>query len=109
MINAGELDKYVELQTPTVTRGTDGSEITTYTSVKVWAKITPLQGKEFWQAEQVNSEISHNIIIRYRTSMRPDMRIKYGSRIFHILSYTSPDEKREALVLRCKEVLTGGT
>ena len=106
MTPAGERNKKINLQVPTKVRGLDGSETVTYTTLtRLWVKIDSKQGREFWAAQQVNSEITHLITGTYRTGLRPDFRFKYGNRVFEILSYFSPEERLEELVYRCKEVL----
>lgn len=107
MLNAGDLDKYVNLQCKTVARADDGAEIVTYTTIaSMWVTIDPLTGKEYWGAQQTVSEVTHNIIGRYRTGLRPDMRIIYGNRVFNILDYQDPKSAHEKIVYRCKEVLS---
>jgi SPP1 family predicted phage head-tail adaptor len=105
VIPAGERDKYIGIQAPTKTRGSDGSESITYSTIGyAWAKITPLTGREYYNAKQVNSEITHEIVMPYRSVFRMDYRISYKGRYFNIISGIDFAERGEELVLKCKEV-----
>ena len=55
---------------------------TTYASA--WASIAPLSSREFFNAQQAMSEITHKISTWYITGVNPDHRILWGSRIFQI-------------------------
>lgn len=71
----------------------------------VWAAVNPISGREFFQAETINSEVTHKILIRYRAGIEPTMRVKFKDRIFTILSVINFQEKNEALQLMCKELI----
>ncbi|SHF16394.1 phage head closure protein [Caloramator proteoclasticus] len=73
--------------------------------VTVWAAVNPISGREFFQAETINSEVTHKILIRYRKGVEPSMRVKFKDRIFTILSVINFQEKNEALQLMCKELI----
>jgi SPP1 family predicted phage head-tail adaptor len=103
MINAGQLNKRITFQTPVVIP-IEG--ITSYTDYcTVWAAIRPLVGNRRYQAQQYNSEIAGQIIIRYRNDITSSMRIKYLDRRFQILSIINPGEVNEALEIEYKELL----
>ncbi len=67
--------------------------------------IYPMSGREFFAAETVNSEVTHKINMRYIPGITPDMRIKFGVRIFEL---SSPpinfQEKNTMLQILCKEL-----
>lgn len=106
IINAGQLNKQLILQAPSISREADGAEVITWTTLAtIWSDITSSGGREFWQAKQINAEISHMVTIRYRDKISPRYRLLYGSRIFQILSVVNADETRTGLQLMCKEVL----
>lgn len=50
--------------------------------------IYPISGKDIFTAEFVNSEITHRIQMRYipTVTINSHMRIKFGDRVFHIIS-----------------------
>lgn len=71
----------------------------------LWAAIAPVSGKEFYAAQQSQSEVSHKVRCRYRAGLTTAMRIKYGSRLFKILSVIDWEERHESLLIMCKELV----
>lgn len=71
----------------------------------LWAAIDPISGREFYAAEQSQSEVSHKIRCRYRSGLTTAMRIKYGKRIFQIVSIIDWEERHESLLIMCKELV----
>jgi len=57
----------------------------------------------YGEAQQVSSALSHKIILRYLDGVKPQMRVLYGSRIFHIVSVINVEERNEVLELLCEE------
>lgn len=106
MINAGELNRRVTIQYQAKTQDTDGAEIVTWTDLDtVWAKIETLQGREYFAAQQVKSEASSKITIRYKTGLDTTMRFKYGNRHLYMLNMQDVNERGEELLFLCKEVI----
>jgi len=63
---AGRLQHKVNLQQQTTTRGSMGGSTRSWTTTAtVRAGIEPISGKEFFQADQINSKTKVMIIIRY--------------------------------------------
>jgi SPP1 family predicted phage head-tail adaptor len=101
----GELRHRVVLQQKTVTEDALKQQSETWVDVTtVWAAIEPLSGREYFAAKQVNAEVSVRITIRYRKGVTPDMRVVFGNRTFEVLSVIDPKERRESLILMCREV-----
>jgi len=73
----------------------------------VWASIEPARGREFWESQQINAEVTAKITIRYLAGITPKMRVKYGSRIFEIISVINPEERNRELQLMVKESING--
>lgn len=68
--------------------------------------IFPISGREALglEADMRQGEISHRIVLRYRTGVRSEMRIKFGTRIFDITSPpVNAQERNDELLLFCKE------
>lgn len=72
---------------------------------EVWAEIKPVSGNQFFAAKQINSEISHNVYIRYRTDLKPSMRIKFKERVFEILYLMNVNEGNRLMQIYCKELI----
>lgn len=105
-MGAGKYNHQVYLQAPAKTFDSEGQEVITWTTVgTVWAEILPLTGREYFQAKAANSELTHEIHIRYRRNLKTIWRVLYGTRALEILSVADVEEKHEELELLCKEVV----
>lgn len=69
----------------------------------VRASIEPLSGNELWRAQQVQSEATHRLRIRYLRGLNSQMRVRFCGRVFEILSVVDLEERRIEHVLMCKE------
>jgi SPP1 family predicted phage head-tail adaptor len=70
----------------------------------VWAKMTTIKSDEAIQAMSTTGTAIHNITIRYRTDVRANWRVRYGSRYFAIIGpLIDVNFKHEFLELKCKE------
>jgi len=86
MARIGELNRQVTLQYKTrVADGMGGWTETYVTAATVWAKISTNRSDEAIQAMATTGTLIHNITIRYRTDVRANWRIKFGSRYFAII------------------------
>lgn len=49
------------------------------------AAVEPLNGRELWNAVQMQADITHKITLRYRPDVTPgaDLRAVMGDRVFH--------------------------
>lgn len=104
-MQAGKLRHQVTIQQATETRNTLGEAIRTWSTVAtVWASVEPLRGREFFDAEQVQSEISQRVRMRYRSGIKPTMRLLYGSRILQIQAVIDVDERHREIHLMCREM-----
>ena len=71
----------------------------------VWAAIDPVSGREFYEAGQSQSEVTHKIRCRYRGGLKNEMRIFYGTRRFEIASIIDWEERHESLLIMAKELV----
>lgn len=105
-MHIGLLDKIIQIQRQTLERDTYGQQFETWINLTtVYANIKPLVGKEYLTAQQISTELTHDVTIRYRRDVLPKMRIKYNNRLFEIHSAIDSDERREWLFLKCREVV----
>ena len=104
MINAGELNHRIDIQSVTDTPDEQGANVQTWATVKTrWAKVEPLSGRELYNAQQVKSDVTHKICIRYYEGLTANMRFKWGDRIFNISSLINPDSQRVEHECLCRE------
>jgi SPP1 family predicted phage head-tail adaptor len=71
----------------------------------VWANIIPKRGTERYQAQQIESELSHTIVLRYRSDVTPQMKVKYGERLFDIESVINVGERNRKMEIEAIEVV----
>ena len=99
-----ELRHFITLERPELTAdGQGGSDRQWVKVTDLWAKIEPLSTNETFSKDQVESEITHRIIIRYRDDIYPDMRFIKGQRSFEIIGVLNEMERNRWLELQCKE------
>ena len=75
----------------------------------VWAGIEPLRSREFLELQQLQSEVSHRIVLRYSSNYKlipARNRIKFGTRYFDITSVINPDERNISYELLTRETVT---
>lgn len=106
-MNPGELRHFIVFQEKSKYRNEFGEEMDYWEDVlKARAGIYPISGKEFFAAEKVNSEITHKIRMRYVPGVKPDMRIKFGERIFEQKAPPINFQERNVeLQLLCRELI----
>lgn len=107
MINAGKLNKRVAIEravsgSPAVNAFGEPNVIWDELA-EVWAAMEPLTGREFWAQQQVQSEITVRIRVRYRSDVMAGMRVVYNDAIYMIRNIIDPLEKHEELQLMCAE------
>lgn len=73
----------------------------------VWAEVKPLSGREYFSAQQVQSEITTQIWLRHLDGIKPSMRVKFGKRYLEIVAVLNTQERNVSLQLMCKEAVDG--
>lgn len=103
-MRSGELKQRIELQIPTRSQSS-GEWLDTFTTqATIWGAIEPLSGNRLFLAQQANSQIQGVCRIRYREGVTPRMRLKFGTRIFQIVSIINRDEANQELQLWYREI-----
>lgn len=105
-MRAGELRHKVVIQQESGIRDPDSGEIIPgwSTFAEVWAEVVDLSGREYWSAQQVQSQVSTRVRIRYLDGVKPTMRVAHGSRTLQIEAVIDPDGRRRELQLMCSEI-----
>lgn len=105
-MNPGNLRHRITLQTLNKTEDGTGGYLENWSDVvTVWAQVQPLNGTERYNWSQISNDIAYRVTIRYRPNITPDMRVKYGNKIFQIESIIDVDERHTELQLLCSEVV----
>ena len=88
----GSLKRRVTLQGAVRTPDGSGGFTETWQSIasapNVYAAIAPLSGSEQLRFHQLETTVTHRIVIRYRNDVTPALRITDGTTIYNITSVT---------------------
>ena len=93
-INAGDLRHRVTIESPARTADEAGGATIDWQSVaEVWAAIWSRSAGEIFSADRIAGIATHDIWIRHRSDVTPDMRIRCGNRVFAILGAIDVDDR----------------
>ena len=106
-MEAGKLRHIIDIQQQSTTQDSYGEAVDTWTNLysSVYASIEDMKAREFYSGEKLNSEITHKIRIRYKASILPKMRVKFGTRYFNIETIVNWQERNIFLDIMCKELI----
>jgi len=104
----GQKNRRVTLARATTTTDGGGDIVTAYATVAtgVPASVEPLRGNELFTAQQVASEVTHRIRIRYAakwSDLTAKDRVTLASRNFDVLSVLNVNERNRELEIMAKE------
>jgi SPP1 family predicted phage head-tail adaptor len=95
---AGKMDRRVQLQTVSTTRGELGGKIEAWTTLDtVWANVRDLSGRETFAAQAAGSHVSKVVTIRHRSDLDHTGRIILDDGRIAIVAWISEVGRREAL------------
>ncbi len=104
-MQAGRMRHRIKIQSPVEARNGVGEIITTWaTLATVWASVEPLRGREFFDAEQMQAEVSTRVRMRYYPGITAQMRVLWGSRVLEIVTPIDVNERHKELQLMCREM-----
>ena len=75
------------------------------TDATVWGSVTPLRGREAFEAKQVSPEVSHRVRLRFREGVTSKNRLVHRSRVFGIEDVLNVDERNEFLEILAIEAI----
>ena len=102
-MQAGRLRTRFTLEEPVRTPDAGGGATIDWTPLScLWGAIKPLSRRERSGAGGRLSEVTHDITIRHRDGVLPEMRLVHEARVFHILAVLD-DEGGRQLVCHCRE------
>lgn len=108
-MTAGRMRKRVTIQRLERTDDGYGGIVETWVDVAtVWAAVEPLTGRERYEAQQVQSDLSHKVTMRYRPGIMPQMRLVLKDRPLDIVAVINVEERNRWLELLCREVVPDG-
>jgi SPP1 family predicted phage head-tail adaptor len=70
-----------------------------------WASITAVTSRETYQAQQLNSQVTHSIVMRYQpVSITAGMQVKYGTKTFDVQAVDNVEQRNAILKLLVLEL-----
>lgn len=99
-LRIGEMHHRLALEEPVRTADGAGGATESWSLIaEIWGALRPVEGGESVEAGGIRGRASHEIWIRHRTGLLPEMRFRIGTRLFDIRSIAqTPGRQR---FLRC--------
>lgn len=105
-IAIGALRHRITFQRETRAPDGGGGSVVIWADVStVWAAVEPVRGWERFEAQRLESRVSHKITIRDGLDVQAAMRVKFGERFFRIHAVRNLEERGRYRVLDCEEVM----
>jgi SPP1 family predicted phage head-tail adaptor len=99
-ISIGDMRHRLALQEPVDSPDGGGGVTRLWALVaEVWGVVRPVSGAEVAEADSLHGHVSHEIWIRHRAGVGPEMRFMLGTRIFEIRAAIDSGERHR--FLRC--------
>ena len=93
MIQPGELRQRAELQSEKETPdGAGGYELKWATERKIWCNIRAISGVQRLESMRLESDVSHEITVRYNSDVVPRKRIVHQGVAYLIRAVFDPDK-----------------
>lgn len=103
-IRIGDLRHRLALEAAARTDDGCGGSIETWQEqASLWAAVRPLSGGEREAADQFAGRVTHEVWLRWREGVRPEMRLRFGARTFEIRAVIDVAERRRFLKCLCEE------
>jgi SPP1 family predicted phage head-tail adaptor len=83
--------------------GGGGHDVDWVVVARPYAYIKELSGYEKFVSQQRQSEVTHDITIRYRSGVTAGMRIEYRAKTYNIQAVLNIEERDVWLILKCIE------
>jgi phage head-tail adaptor, putative, SPP1 family len=75
-----------------------------YTTIAtVWASVEPVSGNTEFASKQIGEEVTHRVVIRYRSDVTAENWISWRGRRFRIRKVRDLEERRRYQILDCEE------
>jgi SPP1 family predicted phage head-tail adaptor len=99
----------VQFQRREMTREAEGGHETVYVPVAtIWARVRPLAARAAFDADGRGSGISHAVVTRFRSDVKPGDRFVYRGRNLHVVSAADLNGRRAWLSCQFSETAVTG-
>jgi len=93
-VRIGDLRHRVIIEaTARLSDGGGGAEVTWVAVATVWAAIWPRSADEAFAHDRVAGRATHDIWIRHRGDVKPEMRFRLEERVFDIRGAIDPEDR----------------
>jgi len=104
-MRAGLLNKAITFRRKTIAFDAKNENNETWADAfTVWSEIRTEDGREFYAAQKLHSETSVLFILRYRSDIDKNMRVKFGNQTYEILHLNNVKKNDAELRVSAKEV-----
>lgn len=73
------------------------------TVATVWAKVIPIRGREYTEAQKIRPELQYRVTIRYRKDIHPSMLLEWEGRTLKIEAVIDIAGRHTYMELNCVE------
>lgn len=105
--NVGALQHQVYILQRNTRRDANGDFLPPVVFATCWARVQALTDKYTEKAQQVVTEATHRVTVRYIPGLDTSMQVQFNGRIFNIAAILDPDERQVELWLMCYERNSG--
>jgi SPP1 family predicted phage head-tail adaptor len=105
-MRGGKLRTLAQLQRRNSTDDDMGGSTIAYAPVSnIYIDVSTEVGRELLEAKKLNARVSHFVVTRYRSDIKPNMRLVYGSTVLNIEFAGDPTNRHRELHLICEEIV----
>lgn len=105
MVMIGELKHRVAFEKLVAAVNENGFEIEEWKEYKVvWAKVSNLSGREYFQAATINKEKTVKFLVRFIDGISEDMRIRFNEKQYDIVAIDNIKYENKYLEIKGIEI-----
>ncbi|WP_040210851.1 phage head closure protein [Clostridium polynesiense] len=105
----GDLNQRITLQKYSIGISENGYETESWIDYKtVWASVSDLSGREFYQVAAVQAEKTVKFLIRFVAGIDCSMRIQFGDRLYNIVAIDNMKYDKKLILIKTMEVNMSG-
>ena len=109
MIRSGELRQRITLQVGVPGTDPRWGEVTDWQDVdEVWARVIPRVAAEVTEAKSQQTQVTHDVTIRYRPDVTSKMRFVWRGQTFEIVGVVDVEARKRELSIEAVERPTNG-
>ena len=105
----GEFKHRIKIVKPVIQINDNGFEVETYETYKtLWAKVTNLHGKEYFEAATIQKEKTVKFIFRAIAGIDETMKIDFGGKLYDITFIDNIKYENKYMEIKALEVDDSG-